>query len=102
MAQAEAPAASAPAPEKKSAGISKDPFWEGRVTASALNVRTWAGIRYPRIKTYPTIARGTRVEICDSVKASDGSSWYYIRIAGRIYGFVHSDYISRGCWKQQI
>ena len=93
--QTKAPSASVPAPEKKSGGISKEPSWEGRVTASALNVRTWAGIRYPRIKTYPTIARGTVVEVCDSVKASDGSTWYYIRIAGRIYGFVHSDYISR-------
>ena len=94
-AQAEIPVASAPAPIKKSGGISKEPSWEGRVTASALNVRTWAGIRYPRIKTYPTIARGTRVEVCDSVKASDGSTWYYIRIAGRIYGFVHSSYITK-------
>ena len=91
--QAEVPEASAPAPEKKSVGISKDPSWEGRVTASVLNVRTWAGIRYPRIKTFPTITRGTKVEVCDNVKASDGSTWYYIRIAGRIYGFVHSGYI---------
>jgi len=93
--QAEATAASAPAPEKKSGGISKDPSWEGRVTASALNVRTWAGTRYPRIKTYPMILKGTRVEVCDSVKASDGSIWYYVRIAGRIYGFVHSSYIEK-------
>ena len=63
MAQAEVSAASAPTLEKKSGGISKNPSWEGRVTASALNVRTWAGIRYPRIKTYPTIAKGTRVEV---------------------------------------
>ena len=93
--QAEAPSASAPAPVKKSGGISKEPSWTGRVTAAALNVRTWAGTGYPRIKTYPMILKGTRVEVCDSVKASDGSTWYYIRIAGRIYGFVHSSYISK-------
>jgi len=29
------------------------------------------------------------------VKAKDGSVWYYIRIDGRIYGFVHSAYIAK-------
>ena len=71
------------------------PQWVGEVTADVLNVRSWAGTEYPNIKSWPQLAEGNRVEVCDSVKASDGSTWYYVRIDGRIFGFVHSDYIMR-------
>ena len=33
------------------------------------------------------------MDVCDTVKAADGKAWYYIRIAGKYYGFVSSDYI---------
>ena len=71
------------------------PQWVGTVTASTLNVRTWAGEEYDNIKSWPKLARGNLVDVCDSVKAADGSTWYYIRIDGRIYGFVHSRYIQQ-------
>lgn len=69
------------------------PKWVGVVTADILNVRAWAGEEYPDIKSWPKLAEGNTVEVCDSIKAADGSTWYYIRIDGRIYGFSHSDYI---------
>lgn len=76
-----------------SGGINKTPKWVGKVTASSLNVRKWAGKEYGRIKSYPYLYRGNLVDVCDTVKAADGKAWYYIRIAGKYYGFVSSDYI---------
>lgn len=71
------------------------PKWTGEVTASELNVRSWAGMEYPQIKKWPLLKRTNRVDVCDSVEAVDGSAWYYVRIAGKYYGFVHSSYVKR-------
>lgn len=76
-------------------GICKTPQWVGKVTATSLNVRSWAGTENPNIKSWPYLYKGNLVDVCDSVKAKDGSVWYYIRIDGRIYGFVHSAYIAK-------
>ncbi len=78
-----------------SSALNKTPKWVGKVTASSLNVRSWAGTEHSNIKSWPRLAKGNLVDVCDSVKASDGSTWYYVRIDGRIYGFVHSAYIAR-------
>lgn len=68
----------------------------GKVTASVLNVRTWAGTEYPQIKSYPTLNRGNLVDVMNyTQKATDGSDWYYIRIAGKYHGFVSAKYIER-------
>ena len=68
----------------------------GKVTASVLNVRTWAGTEYPQIRSYPTLNRGNLVDVMNyTQKANDGSEWYYIRIAGKYYGFVSAEYIER-------
>lgn len=68
----------------------------GKVTASVLNVRTWAGTEYPQIKSYPTLNRGNLVDVMNyTQKANDGSEWYYIRIAGKFYGFVSASYIQK-------
>lgn len=75
--------------------LNKEPKWVGKVTASTLNVRTWAGTNNPNIKSYPKLGRGNLVDVCDTVIAADGSRWYYVRIAGKVYGFVHSAYIAR-------
>lgn len=75
--------------------ITKEPQWVGKVTADALNVRTWAGTNNPKIKSWPTLAFGNLVDVCDAVNADDGSLWYYVRIDGRIFGFVHSAYIEK-------
>lgn len=74
---------------------SKTPKFVGKVNTSKLNVRTWAGTENTQLKSYPTLAKGNLIDVCDTVKASDNSSWYYIRIAGKYYGFVLAKYISK-------
>lgn len=64
----------------------------GTVTAGALNVRTWAGKEYPLVKFTGPLPHGTKVGICGTVKAKDGTPWYYVNIGGH-YGFVSSKYI---------
>ena len=74
---------------------SKTPKWVGKVTASLLNVRTWAGTENPKIKSWPQLAKGNLVDVCDTVKAKDGKDWYYVRIAGKYFGFVSATYINK-------
>ncbi len=71
-------------------------LYTGQVTASSLNVRTWAGAEYPNIKKYPTLSSGNKVDVMNfTQKAKDGASWYYIRIAGKYFGFVSAKYIKK-------
>lgn len=77
------------------AAPSKTPKWVGKVTASELNVRTWAGTENTKLKSYPTLSKGNLVDVCDTVKAKDKSDWYYIRIAGKYFGFVSAKYIKK-------
>lgn len=71
-------------------------LYTGQVTASSLNVRTWAGAEYPNIKKYPTLNKGDKVDVMNfTQKASDGNSWYYIRIAGKYFGFVSAKHIKK-------
>lgn len=72
----------------------KSTKWTGTVTASELNVRAWAGTENAQCSFSP-LKKGAKVDVCDSIKASDGSIWYYIKYNGK-YGFVHSDYVSKG------
>ena len=74
---------------------SKTPQWVGKVTAKTLNVRTWAGTENGKLKSYPTLNKGNLVDVCDTVTATDGAKWYYIRIAGQYYGFVSAAYIKK-------
>lgn len=74
--------------------LNKTVKWTGKVTADTLNVRTWAGKEYPNIKTTPTIKKGKEVGVCDTVKSSKGSNWYYIKI-GKVHGFVSAKYIKK-------
>lgn len=78
-----------------SGGINKTPQWVGQVTAASLPVRTWAGDSYDKIKSWPTLGKDNLVDVCDTIKASNGHAWYYIRIAGKFYGFVDSSYIKK-------
>ena len=81
---------------KTSSGApSKTPKWVGQVTATRLNVRTWAGTENGNIKAYPLLANGNKVDVCDTVNDKDGDPWYYVRIAGKYYGFVSKNYIKK-------
>jgi len=53
--------------------------WKVKVTASALNVRTWAGTEYNR---FMIIGNGKEVEVCDTVKERNGEDWYYVKVNG--------------------
>lgn len=88
--------ASAPVEKNRDAdGVSSTPKWVGRVTASYLNVRSWAGTEYPNIEAYPVLARDNLVDVCDELCAYDGSRWYFVRITGEIFGFVSADWIAK-------
>lgn len=67
----------------------------GKVTATELNVRSWAGKENPTIKKWPLLKKDNLVDVCDTIKAADGSNWHYIRIAGKYYGFVAASYIKK-------
>ena len=64
----------------------------GTVTAGVLNVRVWAGKTYATVKFTSPLKYGTKVGICDTVKAADGQDWYYIELNGH-YGFASARYI---------
>ena len=75
--------------------LNKTPKYVGKVTATELNVRSWAGAENPKIKKWPLLKKGNLVDVCDTIKAADGTSWYYIRIAGKYYGFVAAKHIRK-------
>ena len=72
-------------------GLSKTVQAYGTVTAGALNVRTWAGKEYATTSFSPLLY-GTKVGICDSLKAADGKVWLYVKV-GTKHGFVSAKYI---------
>ena len=75
--------------------LNKTPKYVGKVTAAELNVRSWAGKENPTIKKWPLLKKDNLVDVCDTIKAADGSDWHYIRIAGKYYGFVSATYIKK-------
>ena len=80
---------------KPNGKLEKTPIWNAEVTAASLNIRSGAGTSFARLKTYPSLAKGTKVELCDSIYATDGTLWYYIRINKRTYGFASSLYLKK-------
>lgn len=82
--------------ELKDDGIlEKAPKYTGVVNTEVLNVRKWAGTEYSKLKSYPRLKLGNKVDVCDLIHDSKGDPWYYIRIAGKIYGFVSATYIDK-------
>lgn len=65
--------------------------WKGIVTATTLNVRTWAGTLYSTCSFSP-LHKGAEISVCDVVQASDGADWYYIGYNGKT-GFVSAKYV---------
>ena len=76
-------------------GLSKTVKFVGTVTADSLYVRKWAGTENAPLTSCPTVTEGTKVDICDSIKASDGSTWYYIKTPKGTFGFSSAKYISK-------
>lgn len=68
----------------------------GRCTGNGVAIRTWAGTEYDKIRSYGSLYKGNLVDVLTyNQKDSTGKVWYYIRVAGKYYGFVRSDYIER-------
>lgn len=84
---------SKPVANTSSDTINRDVKWNGKVTADSLNVRTWAGVENGKCSFSP-LKQGTVVGVCDSKKASDGDTWYFIKYNGK-FGFVHSAWIKK-------
>lgn len=67
----------------------KKRLFVGEVKAKETDVRTWAGDEYPTIKKYPYLAKTNLVDVMDyTQKDASGNKWYYVRIAGKYFGFV--------------
>lgn len=75
--------------------LNKTPKYVAKVTATELNVRSWAGKENPTIKKWPLLKKGNLVDVCDTIKAADKTEWNYIRIDGKYYGFVAKKYLKR-------
>ena len=54
--------------------LSKVPKWVGMVNTADLNVRSWPGKENPPIKKYPYLAQNNLIDVCDTIKAADGST----------------------------
>ena len=74
----------------KNTSLNKTRKFKG-TTTTRVNVRSWAGTEYDKLRT---LAKGKTVEVCDSIKASSGKTWYYIKESSK-YGFVSAEYIAR-------
>lgn len=70
--------------------IASENWWVGQVTVDGLNVRTGPGTNYSIYAGYPQLYKGNLIDICKTV-----NDWYYIRIAGKHFAYVHSDYVKR-------
>ena len=73
--------------------LKEDVVWTGRVTASSLNVRVWAGTENPVVSFSP-LKKGTEIGVCDEMTDLDYEKWYYIEFEGR-HGFVCGKYVER-------
>lgn len=61
-----------------------------------LNIRKGAGKNYANLVSYPTLAEGTTIGICDLIKGTDNEPWFYISIPGQQgvkHGFALAKFI---------
>ena len=88
---------SKPTEEPRPTALNESPKYTLTCTASSLYVRTWAGKKYPKLKSVPFLKNGSLVDYCDEVKAEDGTPWYFIRIKygnDHVRGFASSKYLA--------
>lgn len=84
-----------PAPTPSGKKGDTNPDWVGEVTAKTLNVRIAPDANSANLANYPQLGITNRVDVCDTAKASDGGTWYYVRIAAKYYGWVNAAYIKK-------
>jgi peptidoglycan hydrolase-like protein with peptidoglycan-binding domain len=75
--------------------LSKTPLWVGSVTASSLNVRSYASSLFGQVQAWPVLGQGNQIDVCDELTGPQGDSWLYVRIAGGVFGFVSEKYVKK-------
>ena len=78
-----------------SSTLNKTPKYTGKVTVNQLNVRTGPGTSYSQLVSYPILNKDNLIDVCDEATAVNGGKWYYVRIAGKYYGYVSASYVVR-------
>lgn len=85
--------------KKTSSTTSKAPSkvrkFVGKVNRNNSPVRKNPGNNYAQLISYPKLNKDNLIDVCDTVKGSDGKNWYYIRIANKYYGYIYSGYVTR-------
>lgn len=61
-------------------------------TTTVLNIRKWAGVENEQCSFSP-LPVNAEVEVCDSIQAKTGKTWYFVRYKGKL-GFVSSAYVT--------
>lgn len=67
----------------------------GKVNKNNAPVRKNPGKKYAQLTSYPTLNKGNLVDVCDTIKSASGNDWYYIRIGGKIYGYIFSGHVDK-------
>ena len=75
------------------ASPARDTYFKVKVIANALYVRSWAGVEHNPLKSIPFIYKDKIVQVCDSIQAKNGTTWYYIKIDNKVYGFINYRYV---------
>lgn len=75
-----------------SSTLSETVQWTGVVTTD-LNVRRWAGTEYG-LCSFSPLKEGTEIGVCDTVKATTGADWYFIKYQDK-FGFVSAKYVKK-------
>lgn len=87
------------AQNKNTSTVSKAPSkvrkFVGKVNRNNSPVRKNPGNNYAQLISYPKLNKDNLIDVCDTVKGSDGKNWYYIRIANKYYGYIYSRYVTR-------
>lgn len=82
-----------PTQESSNTGsISRNTKFIGEITASYLNIRVEPETTASKLKSYPVLEGGTKVDVCDEVINSEGNKWYFIKYNGK-YGYASAKYI---------
>ena len=77
--------------EIKAATPSQTPKWIGSIVPPPLMVRTDPDPDADMLSTYPYLGYGNLVDVCDELTGKDGKRWYFVRIAGKHFGYVPGD-----------
>jgi len=76
--------------------VDSERLFVGKIKKNGTDVRSWAGREYGNIKSWPKLNKGNLVDVLDyTQKDTLGEQWYFVRIADKYHGFVHSKDVKR-------